>query len=110
MIKIIIYSDSQSNTKGLEVSGHAGQGKKGEDIVCAGVSALTYTLLNSLEGILHIKTGAEISSGYVKFNLPEDLDNSIFEQSQLILNSIILGYRNMEESYKQFIDVRIEEV
>lgn len=34
----------------LEVSGHAGAGAKGQDIVCAGVSALTETLAIYSEG------------------------------------------------------------
>lgn len=36
------------NTMELEVSGHADHGKKGEDIVCAAVSSLFYTLGEAL--------------------------------------------------------------
>lgn len=32
----------------LVCSGHAGAGEKGNDLVCAGISALTYALLNTL--------------------------------------------------------------
>ena len=32
----------------LKCSGHAGGGEKGSDIVCAGISALSYALLNTL--------------------------------------------------------------
>lgn len=33
----------------LSVVGHAGYGKVGNDIVCAGISTLTFTLKESLE-------------------------------------------------------------
>ena len=33
-----------NNTLSLEVEGHAGQAKKGQDTVCASVSMLTYTI------------------------------------------------------------------
>ncbi len=33
----------------LKVSGHSGYAARGEDIVCAGVSTLVYTLINSCD-------------------------------------------------------------
>lgn len=35
----------------LILKGHAGYGNKGQDIVCAAVSALTYTLINHLDKV-----------------------------------------------------------
>ena len=43
---------------GIEISGHAGYAEAGKDIVCAGVTALTQTLIRSLEGL----TSDEIES------------------------------------------------
>ena len=42
MIKAVYDSDALT----LTLSGHAGYAPKGQDIVCAGVSALVYTLIN----------------------------------------------------------------
>ena len=42
-----VYADEEAME--LSVSGHAGFGPRGADIVCAGISALTCTLLERLE-------------------------------------------------------------
>lgn len=44
MVKILFYPDKYK----LEIKGHADHGKKGEDIVCAAVSTLFYTLGEAL--------------------------------------------------------------
>lgn len=110
MIKIIIYKDEKHNIFGLEVSGHANFDQKGKDIVCAGVSALTYTLINSMDILLKIHAECKLSNGYIKYILPKDLDVEIFEKSQLIFNTIIVGFKNMKESYSSYIEVIEEEV
>lgn len=105
MITIRVFEDKKGNIRGLNVSGHAGFSKKGEDIVCAGVSALTYTLLNSMELLLGIYAKPEVKEGYVNFKLPYDIENDKFEKSQLILKTIILGFENMHDSYESFIEL-----
>lgn len=110
MIKIVVISDNNKNIRKLTVSGHAGYAKKGEDIVCAGVSALTYTLLNAMEAIVGISSDCEVNEGYVSYTLPEGIDEEKFRDSQLLLKSIVLGYRNMYDSYKTYIEVFEEEV
>lgn len=52
MIRVDLYLDKAGLLKSCSVSGHAGAGKKGEDIVCAAVSVLTrtaYTVLSQRE-------------------------------------------------------------
>ena len=46
---IEITYEKQANT--LTVTGHAGAGRKGEDIVCAAVSALVLTLAENLRDL-----------------------------------------------------------
>lgn len=46
---IIASYDRNGDTHILSVNGHAGYAHKGEDIVCAGVSALVYALIGWLE-------------------------------------------------------------
>lgn len=51
--------------KGLEVKGHAGTAPCGKDIVCAGVSAVTLTLLRGLEEIANADIKVNVDSGHV---------------------------------------------
>ena len=48
---------------GIEISGHAGYAETGKDIVCAGVTALTQTLIRSLEHLTRDEIEYKISSG-----------------------------------------------
>ena len=48
---------------GIKVSGNANYGHDGYDIVCAGVTALTQTLVKSIEDLTDDEIGYEISTG-----------------------------------------------
>ena len=50
MIQAEVVLDEAGLLKSCRVLGHAGAGKRGEDIVCAAVSVLTRTLIRVLAG------------------------------------------------------------
>ena len=67
MINITFYPESL----GLKVEGHAQHGKKGEDIVCAAISTLFYTLAEALHQSDDMMTAPTMfedndGSGYIK--------------------------------------------
>ncbi|HSQ90150.1 ribosomal-processing cysteine protease Prp [Romboutsia sp.] len=49
MVNIVVHKKSGKVT--IDMEGHAGHGKPGEDIVCAGVSAIIQSALLGLEEI-----------------------------------------------------------
>ena len=50
MIQADLVLDEAGLLRSCRVSGHAGAGKRGSDIVCAAVSVLTRTIIRSLSG------------------------------------------------------------
>jgi uncharacterized protein YsxB (DUF464 family) len=58
MIKIKIVRNSDQAMIGFSVTGHANTGPHGQDIVCAGVSALTQTAVLGLDRQLKKKNSA----------------------------------------------------
>jgi uncharacterized protein YsxB (DUF464 family) len=50
MIRVAVALDEAGLLKFCQVSGHAGAGKRGSDIVCAAVSVLTRTTIRVLSG------------------------------------------------------------
>ena len=50
----------------IEISGHAGYAEPGKDIVCAAVTALTQTLIQSIENLTDDKIECRISPGKVE--------------------------------------------
>lgn len=101
MIKIWLDRNQAGELFRLKVTGHAESGPHGQDIVCAGVSALTQT---SLLGLIHYLQHAvkyEIKSGYLMFELEE----SPTEQTQAVLETLVLGLSEMAQNYPQNIQI-----
>ena len=49
MVTAEFFTNKESGSITLKLTGHAGQAKKGEDIVCAGASILAYTVAQALQ-------------------------------------------------------------
>ena len=49
MIKISFFTNDDNEITGFDFSGHAGFAESGNDIVCAAVSALVFTTVNSID-------------------------------------------------------------
>ena len=110
MTYITFYQDSEGAVTGFETSGHAGYAQRGEDIVCAGISALVINAINSVEQFTEDEFTLDVDSengGFV-FRLKEKPS----KEAALLLNSLILGLQRMEdeEENRQYIDVIFEEV
>ena len=49
MVKAEFFTNKESGSITMKLTGHAGQAKKGEDIVCASASILAYTVAQALQ-------------------------------------------------------------
>lgn len=49
MVKAQFFTNKDSGSITMKLSGHAGAAKKGEDIICASASILAYTLAQTLQ-------------------------------------------------------------
>jgi uncharacterized protein YsxB (DUF464 family) len=49
MLNIEFFTNKDSGSITMKLAGHAGQAKKGEDIVCAAASILAYTVAQTLQ-------------------------------------------------------------
>jgi len=98
------------------MNGHAGYGKAGTDIVCAGASTLIYTLANSLEVICGLKT--EDSSNIVEgddvsaeVTIPQWIfsDEARSDRAQVIAETIRIGFMDLASSVnadgEQYINI-----
>ena len=85
----------------LSVVGHAGYGKVGYDIVCAGISTLVFTLKESLE--LYTSDCVEffIADGKVIASWTK-----LSEKGALLLNSFIVGALMLANDYPDNIKVQ----
>ncbi|MBP2625984.1 MAG: hypothetical protein H6Q68_695 [Firmicutes bacterium] len=91
MIKIEIVRNSDQAMVGFSVTGHANTAPHGQDIVCAGISALTQTAVLGLDRQLKKKIHLKIASGNLKMNLldkPDALTNAVLETMLIGLTEI----------------------
>ena len=109
MIQVNVFSDSEGNTRGIEVKGHAGYDEYGRDIVCAAVSSLTLNMANSVEHFTDdgFDGSAEEETGRFNFRFTGEIS----KESKLLMDSLILGLENIAETYgEEYIKIRFKEV
>lgn len=93
----------------FEVSGHAGYGKKGEDIVCAGITALCMALLSTLEELKCEKDIEIINTSTADAYLSVEIaytDNIYSEKkTECVFMTVINGLKAIEGLYPDNLSV-----
>ncbi len=85
----------------IEVCGHANYAEVGKDIVCAGVSSLTRTLIRSLEHLTRDEIEYEISPGRADIHC-----GNLSEEGMLLVDSFFIGICQIADEFPDH--VRIE--
>ena len=104
MIQVRFYTDQEQLT-GFRISGHAGAGAAGEDIVCAAVSSAAYMTANTITDILHIPAQVAVDDGFMELRLCEQV-----EASQAVLCGLRLHLQALEEEYPKRVHLMNTEV
>lgn len=86
---------------GIIVSGHANYAEPGKDIVCAGVTALTQTLIRSMENLTRDEIECEISPGRADIHY-----RNLSEEGRLLVDSFFIGVCLIADEFPEY--VRIE--
>lgn len=106
MIYVQIDREKQtSNISGFHVTGHAGYAEAGRDIVCAGVSAVTVGAVNALERLLSVQMEARMEKGDLSAVMPSSITGENEEKAQLILESMLVMLRSIEDSYADYVKI-----
>lgn len=109
MIKVVVNrKDDIINS--IEISGHANSGPYGFDLVCAGVSAVSFGAINAALQLsnceLDIKQGGE--GGYLFVQIPEHATPDQIEKIHDVFEVMLISLETIERDYGEFI--QIEEV
>lgn len=106
MIKVMITRNSDGTIDSFTVKGHANFAKHGEDIVCAGVSAVTVGTVNAIEKLTGIELLSKMQDGFVSGGVPKLLESPQSEQVQLLLESMIVSLKTIEDSYGTYLQIK----
>ncbi len=90
----------------IEVEGHSLTGKKGEDIICSAVSALSQTAVLSLAKLAETDQELIIRDGYLKSEFETVvLDEMNRERVEVILGMLCIGLLEIIKSYPGTIEI-----
>lgn len=102
MINVRVETQEDKITT-MVVNGHANHDEYGQDVVCAGVSAIMFGLCNALDEY-HTNSKFEVSDN--EFNIQSDLS----QESETILRTGLIQLKTIEESYPKNIKIKQMEV
>ena len=107
MISATLYHGEDGYTA-CRITGHSGQAEAGRDIVCAAVSILGCTCVNSLESVCGlIPLVTENEEGVLAFRLPE-MNPEENEKAQILMGALKQGLTDLAESYPRNVKLTIQ--
>ncbi|TFJ93994.1 ribosomal-processing cysteine protease Prp [Lentibacillus salicampi] len=91
----------------FELSGHAASGPHGYDLVCAGVSAVSFGSVNAVmtlcDADIKIEQGDE--GGFLRVTVPNGIPDKSMENVQLLLEGMLVSLQTIEQEYSEFIKI-----
>src|SRR4051812_5327556 len=98
--KILYKQDARNNFKHIIIKGHANFAEKGQDIVCAAISAITNGTVNFLQ--TYYRNDCQISYLPAKISIYSQNDNP---ECQLCLKLMLYQLENVANSYPDYLKI-----
>jgi len=106
MILVKVDKTIDGNIRSFTMEGHADFADKGQDIVCAGASAVAFGSVNAIIALTGVEPKIEqTESGFLKCFFPTQLSGETFDQVQLLLEGMIVSLQTIERDYKDYIKI-----
>ncbi|MFX3624555.1 MAG: ribosomal-processing cysteine protease Prp [Ectobacillus sp.] len=106
MIKVTIHRTKQNSIQSFKMTGHAFYAEHGQDIVCAGASAVAVGTVNAIDQLCGIKAEEHsvMESGLLEFVLPP-LGEEAFQKAQVLLEGMVVSLETIQMVYGDFIKI-----
>lgn len=101
MITIEIVRDSEQNIVEFHAKGHSGSAKRGRDIICAGVSALTQSALLGISQHLQRNIRWQAEDGLLSMKLCDRPDS----QTGAVLETMLLGLKEIAKIQPEYVRI-----
>ena len=109
MTRAVITVNGDGEYLGFHVYGHTGYAEEGEDIVCAGVSAIVINTVNCLEDLVHepVTCSYEEESGDITCSF----DSPPSDKASFLIDTMIHGLEWSRGTYgEDYLSYEIKEV
>lgn len=104
-----VVRKKNNNIVSILLRGHAESADEGLDMVCSAVSAVSITIANGITEVLKLKPEIELEDGFLSIDVGGLTDDEIFK-SQVLMETMLLGIKSIENSFGSYIKVTVEEV
>lgn len=107
MIRVAIRRGQDNRIVGFRLTGHADYDVHGKDIVCAGVTAVTFGTVNAIEALLQLDLNPKTPKrGHLEVTLPDHVSEETEPKLQLLLESMVHMIKGIESSYSEYVNVQ----
>ena len=105
-VNIVRQSADDKQIVSFAIEGHAKFAKPGKDIICAGVSAISVGMVNAIEELTGLELPVSMRNGWLQSEIPRQVDASVNERVQLLLESMIVMLNTIAVSYGKYVVIR----
>ncbi|KUP05860.1 hypothetical protein Q75_10760 [Bacillus coahuilensis p1.1.43] len=107
MIHVYVTRSSGGKIQGFSMDGHANFSERGQDIVCAGASAVSFGAINAMEKLTGVEPVVIQSSdgGFLSCEVPENLSPENEQTMQTLLEGMIVSLQTIELDYGHYIKI-----
>lgn len=103
MIKVVVSRDGTGFIRSLKIDGHSGYAEAGKDIICSAASVTAYTAAGSLEELAGLKDCYNERDGHMTIRLPRRMSQQQRTTAGIILESAVIGFKQIELSYGKYV-------
>ena len=105
MLCCCFFSDGNGFLVGFEISGHASGEKRGNNLVCAGVTTLAQTCIASITTLLGVSGEIQKGeAGYLKYSLTHGSNT----ETDLLIRSMVIGLEYLQKAGGDPSGIKIE--
>ncbi len=109
MVRMTVFTE-QGTPVGFELAGHAEQGAYGEDIVCAGISAIAQTALLGVTDVLKLDAAIALEEGHMRSELSRETAPEDRDKAAVVFNTMIAGLTSLQQAYPKSLKFSYREV
>ena len=109
MITVEVKRNHNQNTiQSFTMTGHANAGPHGQDLVCAGASAVSFGCVNAIYELCGVELDIEMEDdgGFLRCTVPTNIDVQTFEKVQLLLSGMIVSLKSIAAEYSEHIRIK----
>lgn len=110
MIRITINRTESGIIHSFTMSGHANFADHGEDIVCAGASAVSFGTINAIEVLTGLVPEVELGKdGFLRCAIPDNVAEDVQEKVQLLLEAMVVSLETIERDYGKHLKITFKQ-